>query len=285
MGPVLLPPTMDFVFKGLFGNEKRPELLISFLNAVLTPDEPITSITFKDRVLDKQYKNDKLGSLDILATTNKGELINVEVQVADEMNMIERSLFYWSRLFSGQLQSGNPYQKLERTICINLLDFNLLDTHEYHSCYVLKEKERNEVLSDLLELHFIELDKIKDIKQASDIKTHLEAWLEFIKHPESQVSYELARQDEAIREAKDDLLILSCNEQFRLYYEARLKALLDKTSRLQTAREEGLAQGIEQEKLKHLKNCFSLELSEEQIARITELSIDEVRRLRQELTF
>ena len=71
VGPVLLPPTMDFVFKGLFGNEKRPELLTSFLNAVLMPDEPITSITFKDRVLDKQYKNDKLGSLDILATTNK----------------------------------------------------------------------------------------------------------------------------------------------------------------------------------------------------------------------
>ena len=146
--------------------------------------------------------------------------------------MIERSLFYWSRLFSGQLQSGNPYQKLERTVCINLLDFNLLDTTEYHSCYVLKEKERNEVLSDLLELHFIELDKIKDIRQANDIKTQLEAWLEFIKHPESQVSYELARQDETIREAKDDLLILSCNEQFRLYYETRLKASLDETGRL-----------------------------------------------------
>ncbi len=94
VGPVLLPPTMDFVFKGLFGNEKRPELLISFLNAVLTPDEPITSITFKDRTIDKQYKEDKMGTLDILATTNKGELINVEVQVADEKNMIERSLFY-----------------------------------------------------------------------------------------------------------------------------------------------------------------------------------------------
>ena len=62
VGPVLLPPTMDFVFKGLFGNEKRPELLISFLNAVLTPDEPITSITFKDRTIDKQYKEDKMGT-------------------------------------------------------------------------------------------------------------------------------------------------------------------------------------------------------------------------------
>ena len=35
-----------------------------------------------------------MGTLDILATTNKGELINVEVQVADEKNMIERSLYY-----------------------------------------------------------------------------------------------------------------------------------------------------------------------------------------------
>ena len=112
VGPVLLPPTMDFVFKGLFGNEKRPELLISFLNAVLTPDEPITSITFKDRTIDKQYKEDKMGTLDILATTNKGELINVEVQVADEKNMIERSLFYWSRVVCGEHKIGFAYKKL-----------------------------------------------------------------------------------------------------------------------------------------------------------------------------
>ena len=112
VGPVLLPPTMDFVFKGLFGNEKRPELLISFLNAVLTPDEPITSITFKDRTIDKQYKEDKMGTLDILATTNKGELINVEVQVADEKNMIERSLFYWGRLFSWENKICITYKNL-----------------------------------------------------------------------------------------------------------------------------------------------------------------------------
>ena len=180
--------------------------------------------------------------------------------MADEKNMIERSLFYWSRLFSGQLQSGIPYQKLERTVCINLLSFDLLETAEYHSCYVLKERERNEPLSDLLEIHFIELDKIKDIHHADEIKTQLEAWLEFIKHPESQVSYELARQDETIREAKDELLVLSCNEKYRLYYEARLKALLDETSRLQTARDEGLEQGI-QEGLEQGKMQRDLEIA------------------------
>ena len=220
-----------------------------------------------------------MGTLDILATTNKGELINVEVQVADEKNMIERSLFYWSRLFSGQLQSGIPYQKLERTVCINLLSFDLLKTAEYHSCYVLKERERNEQLSDLLEIHFIELDKIKDIQDAGEIKTQLEAWLEFIKHPESQVSYELARRDETIREAKDGLLVLSCNEQFRLYYEVRLKALLDETSRLQTARDEGK---IERD-LEIATNLLDV-LDDETISLKTGLALNTVQQLRKSST-
>lgn len=93
----------------------------------------------------------------------------------------------------------------------------------------------------------------------------------------------MAHQHETIREAKDELLVLSCNEKYRLYYEARLKALLDETSRLQTERDEGIEKGIEQEKLKNIKNCFFLGLSDEQIAIITELSIDEVKRLRKVL--
>jgi len=55
-------------------------------------------------------------------------------------------------------------------VCIDLLSFDLLETAEYHSCYVLKERERNEQLSDLLEIHFIELDKIKDIHDAGPLR-------------------------------------------------------------------------------------------------------------------
>lgn len=155
----------------------------------------------------------------------------------------------------------------------------MLDTAEYHSCYVLKERERNEQLSDLLEIHFIELDKIKDIQDAGEIKTQLEAWLEFIKHPESQVSYELARRDETIREAKDELLVLSCNEQFRLYYEVRLKALLDETSRLQTARDEGK---IERD-LEIATNLLDV-LDDETISLKTGLPLNTVQQLRKSST-
>jgi len=71
------------------------------------------------------------------------------------------------------------------------------------------------------------------------------------------VSYELAHQHETIREAKDELLVLSCNEKYRLYYEARLKALLDETSRLQTARDEGLEKGIQQGKIEVAKKLLT----------------------------
>ncbi len=286
LGPVLLPPTMDFVFKGLFGNEKKPEILISFLNAVLTPEEPITSITFKDRTLDRRYRKDKVGVLDLLAQTDKGELVNVEVQLADENDMIERSLFYWSRLFSGQLESGHFYDQLERTICINILDFNLMDTDDYHSSYRLKERDRNDELTD-----YIELKKMKDIKDVSEVKTQLEAWIEFLKHPESRVSYELAHQHETIREAKEELLALSCDRKYRLHYEARFKEWMDRLNRMHYAEkkgiqqgiqqgiEQGIERGIQQNKVEIAKQLMDV-LDVQTIAIKTGLSLDEVLQLK-----
>ena len=99
------------------------------------------------------------------------------------------------------------------------------------------------------------------------------------------MSYELAHQHETIREAKDELLVLSCNEKYRLYYEARLKALLDETSRLQTARDEGLEQGIEQGKMQRdleiAKNLLDI-LDDETISFKTGLSVLTVRQLKED---
>ena len=99
----------------------------------------------------------------------------------------------------------------------------------------------------------------------------------------------MAQQHETIREAKDELLVLSCNEKYRFYYEARLKALLDETSRLQTARDEGLEQGIQQgleqrkmqRDLEIAKNLLDV-LDDETIAFKTELTVPTVRQLRED---
>ena len=58
--------------------------------------------------------------------------------------MIKRSLYYWSKMYEEQLNEGDDYSKLERTICINILNFKYLDNNRFHNGYRLKEIETNE---------------------------------------------------------------------------------------------------------------------------------------------
>ena len=99
----LLDPKMDFVFKNIFGSEKHPNILISFLNATLKPKDLITAVEIKNTDLNKGYIEDKFSRLDVKATTSNNEIINIEIQLKNEYNMIKRSLFYWSKLYSEQL--------------------------------------------------------------------------------------------------------------------------------------------------------------------------------------
>ncbi len=75
--PVLLPPKMDFVFKRIFGNENHPNVLISFLNAVLSSTDPIESVTLSDVTIEKNHLEDEDSCLDVKAVTNQGAHINI----------------------------------------------------------------------------------------------------------------------------------------------------------------------------------------------------------------
>ncbi len=268
----LLPPKMDFVFKRIFGNEKHPNILISFLNAVLNPSDPIKSVTLQDTTIEKEYLTDKYSRLDVRATTDKGEHINIEIQLDNKYNMIKRSLYYWSKLYEGQLESGNDYQKLARTICINLIDFNLLNHDKFHSVYRLKDCETHEELTDIIELHFIELKKMKHVKHADEVKSKLEAWLHFINQPDSEVVRELEAVESEIKSAKAELIRLSGNKVERELFEKRRQAMLDEASALAFAEEKG----AKKEKLEIAKNLIQKGLDNGFIVETTGLSLEEV---------
>ncbi|MDB8576113.1 Rpn family recombination-promoting nuclease/putative transposase [Turicibacter sanguinis] len=294
MTVALLPPKMDFVFKRIFGNENHPNVLISFLNAVLNPVDPIKSVSLKDTTIEKSHLEDKYSRLDVKAITNKGEHINIEIQLKDEYNMIKRSLYYWSKLYEGQLENGENYQKLSRTICINLLDFNLLNHDKFHSVYRLKDCETNEELTDVMELHFIELKKIKDVQRVEEVKTKLEAWLYFINQPESELVQELEKVEVEIKEAKAELVRLSGDRKERERYEKRRESRLNEVSALSYAEEKGIQKGIEegvkqgleqgakQRNIEIAKNLIQNGLDNELISKSTGLSIEEVKEIRKE---
>lgn len=270
----LLDPKIDFVFKQIFGSEQHPRVLISFLNATLKPTFPITQVEIKNTDLEKQYIEDKFSRLDVKATTSNHEMINVEIQLKNEYNMIKRSLYYWSKLYEEQIGEGEDYASLKRTVCINILNFKYLKNDRFHNGYRLKEIETNEQLSDVMEIHFIEIPKLDD---KSDEKDLLVAWTQFLKDPESEKVRSLEMTIEEIREAKDTLHRLSADENQRALYDMRAKRLRDEVSALNKAKREGIEQGEKNKAIEIARSLINL-LPIEVIAEKTGLSIEEINR-------
>ena len=283
MRRTLLNPKIDFVFKKIFGSEEHPKILISFLNAVLKPKKPIVSVEIKNSDLEKEYIEDKFSRLDVKALTSNKEIINIEIQLKNEYNMIQRSLYYWSKLYEEQLSEGDRYDKLSRTVCINILDFKYLKNDRFHNGYRLKEIETNEELTDLQEIHFIEIPKLKRFESTEEIVDLLEGWVEFLRDPESEVIRKLEMSNKEIREAKDELYRLSRNSKERELYYLREKSLRDEISALANAKEKGLKEGLKQGlfegKLESARSFLDI-LDDDTIATKLNIDVDIIKKLR-----
>ena len=281
----LLNPQIDFVFKKIFGTEKNKPILINFLNAVIKPTTPIKDVEIKNNDIDKDFIEDKFSRLDVKATTSNKEHINIEIQIKNEYNMIQRTLYYWSKMYSEQIQNRDNYSKLERTVCINILNFKYLKNDKYHNAYRLKEITSNEELTDLQEIHFIELPKFNEIGNKEYVENveemdALEKWLEFLVEPESNTVRQLELSNEEIKLAKSELYRLSMDSKEREQYNMREKAIYDRISALENAeakgKKEGKLEGKLESKLEVVKKSLSQGLEISLISKITGLSEEEI---------
>ena len=280
----LLDPKIDFIFKNIFGNKTSSNILISLLNAVLgykKDGKKITEITIDDSFIKKENIDDKFAILDIKATLSDGTRVNIEMQIVDQYDMKKRSLYYLSRLYSEQLKQGDEYRKLNGAIGINILNFNLLDNDRYHNHYLFKENETNEIYTDLMQIHIIELPKFN--KKPSEIKDELGSWVEFLKEPNEEVVEMLSKKVPEIIEAFEVLKVVSSNEETRREAEIRIKAMSDKASSLAGAKEEGFQQGTIQGKLEIILNMLKNQLDDETISKLTGISLEEIKEMKKQL--
>ena len=283
----LLNPQIDFVFKKIFGTEKNKPILINFLNAVIKPTTPIKDVEIKNNDIDKDFLEDKFSRLDVKATTSNKEHINIEIQVKNEYNMIQRTLYYWSKMYSEQIQNRDNYSKLERTVCINILNFKYLKNDKYHNAYRLKEISSNEELTDLQEIHFIELPKFNEIGNKEYIENvekmdALEKWLEFLVEPESNTVRQLELSNEEIKLAKSELYRLSMDSKEREQYNMREKAIYDRISALENAEAKGKREGKLESKLEIVRESLSQGLEISLISKITGLSEEEILKIKKD---
>ncbi|WP_346873595.1 Rpn family recombination-promoting nuclease/putative transposase [Clostridium sp. UBA5988] len=153
----------------------------------------------------------------------------------------KRTIFYLSKMILKQLVKGDNYNQLNKTITINILDFDYINDEKFHSSYHLYEDMTKKLLSDIVEIHFIELKKFE--KSKKDYNNKLHRWLSFLINPEGKEIDIMKKEDAEIKEAMDVLYNISGDKELIQLAEMRDKAIRDEKSRLQGARDEGREEG------------------------------------------
>ena len=250
------PLTNDLVFKVVFGRDtpESKQALIALLNLILDRrEDPIVDITYKSPFSFTEEIDCKTIIMDVLVETQKGELIDIEMQMEADRSFINRSVFYGCRMLTNELDRGEYYDKMKKTIVISFLKGKLFpDADPFHSTYRLYEKNSHHLLTDMLELHYIELGKIDWKHKSPQELTELErfcAYLTCTGKPgcESYVE-ELTRSEgrekRGVISMTDQVLKkLSRDELLRQYREDRERFLIDQALQRGAAREEGRQEG------------------------------------------
>ncbi len=166
----------------------------------------------------------KQGILDVYVTMNDNTEIDVEIQIAQMSAWADRSTFYLSKMFSSQVDINKRYTNLKKCITINILDFNYLkDIEKFHTVFHISEDEEHKILTDKMEWHIIELPKLP----IKDDNTELYDWAKFIKAEKKEEFEMLTKNNEYLEEAFKQLEIISQDEEKRLAYISRQKAIMD----------------------------------------------------------
>ena len=243
----LMRPKNDFCFKQLMADAQIRQAFLSAVTGI--PYEEIEETTLLPTSLEKQYKEDKLGILDVRIQLKNSGQVDVEMQVAAYEYWAERTLFYLSKMFTEQIHEGEGYDVLEKCIHIGILDFEIFeDTDAFYSRFHLWEDSRHIKYSDKLELHVLELPKLAKHQYP---ETELLSWMQFI-NAETEEEFEMAAEkSEYIKKAYEDLNRISADEEKRLEYEERERAIRDhqyfstvyKNTGLKEGRREGRQEG------------------------------------------
>jgi len=265
--------------------EKGDEIqLLGFLNAVLgrTGENEFTSVEIlENKSLSAEYLGSKASILDVRAVLPDGSKVNIEVQLRNRSNFDRRSLFYWGKEYTKGIKSGQDYLELPTVININIIDFEFMETENFHTVFHLREeKESHLILTDILEIHFINMIKWRKHSRIDIVNEALHRWLAWLdKNSPPELIEEVINMDKTIMAANDRQVYVTGDEEAIHAYEMREMALMDLTSDLNQARREGKKEGTQEERIRTASKLMKLGVSIEIISQATGLSIEEIKKI------
>lgn len=181
---VSLTPRGDTIFKAIFGDQRNVHILKAFLRAVF--NESAVKVEFSeleiantDLIADN--KDERNSAVDVLAITENGEKIDIEIQINDHHDIQNRTVFYASRMITSQVTKKvklqERYKNIKAAIVIAILDFKIRpDDNKYFHGNILKDMFDNKIYTETQQIYILELPKIPK----NDDNKELWTWLKFL---------------------------------------------------------------------------------------------------------
>jgi predicted transposase/invertase (TIGR01784 family) len=299
--------SFDWAIKNILRDKANFDILEGFLCTLLKKELKILSILESEG--NQQHSEDKFNRVDLAVEDEEGELIIIEIQNNREVHYLERLLYGSAKAIVDNMRLGDPFSNVKKVITINVLyfllgeggsDYIYYGTTEFvglndHSKLEFKRRERAAVLGRqpvsynniFPEYYLIEVERFGD-----EVKQGIDEWIYFFKNSEIRPEF----RSKNIQKVRERLDILKMSPQERAAYERYLRNRVNEREAIETAKtdglEEGLQKGLEEglrkgrqegrqeEKTAIAERMLALGvLSPEQIAEITGLSPEVVRRL------
>lgn len=242
----LLAPKLDVVFHALF-REDNKDLLGKLISAVMDEDVKVVT-TDKNRYVDTEESEEKLGIMDLRVELEGGIQCVVEIQLQPQQFENERMLYYWADAYKRQALRGKKYLTLNRTISIVILDHEIKELKGIEEVgvkwQIRDEKTGKRVLTDRLEIIIIELPKVKRI-YGKDTENKILQWMMFLDNPNKEEVIQIMGVNKDIKKAIEELEQVSGDAKLQRIAELRQKAIWDENAALAYASDNGYKVGLE----------------------------------------
>lgn len=303
----------DWAVKHMLRNKANFEILEGFIS-VMIGKKGLKILEVLESEGNQDSSLSKYNRVDVKARTSDGEIVIIEVQVIREMDFLERVLFGVAKAITEQVQVGEPYSKIHKVYSISIVyfDFGVGSDYVYHgqtkligintddelSISVRERKAiENKPARDVFPEYYIV--RVKQFNPDNITSTHLEQWMDYLKTGKIRSEYTAP----GLEKARQALIYDSMTPGERRDYRDYIDFVRNQEYNLDTSREEGreegraeglaegiamgraqghaegLNEGLNQGKIAVAKNLKAYGMSDEEIAGITQLSIDTIKQL------
>ena len=280
-------PYTDFGFKMLFGTEMNKELLISFINSLLSGKEVIRDLTYLNTEHLGTSEADRRAVFDVYCENERGEKILIEMQRGEQQFFKDRSLYYATFPIREQGEKGEWDYRLKAVYVIGILNFKFdsEDDNFFHHEVQLMDVCTKQVFYDKLTFIYLEIPKFN--KSEDELVTMFDKWLFVLRNLSRLMARPAALQDRIFTRLFEAAEIAKFTKEQYEAYEESLKVYRDWQNTIVTAEQKGMAKGMAEGIAKgrmeqNIANARSMKLARldyEIISQVTGLSKDEIDKL------